>query len=63
MLPEAKNEDLIYATGGCGGVCVLSSPGGKLIGSLSIGGNVDGDLGLCYLKGPQQVLGGGELLP
>ena len=32
MLPEAKNEDLIYATSGCGGVCMLSYPAGKLVG-------------------------------
>jgi hypothetical protein len=38
MLPEAKNEDLIYATGGCGGTCVLSYPQGKLVGSLIVGG-------------------------
>ena len=35
MLPEAKNEDLIYAVGGCGGTCVLSYPKGKLVGELS----------------------------
>src|ERR1700735_5910562 len=34
MLPEAKNEDLIYAPGGCGGTCVLSYPDGKLVGTL-----------------------------
>jgi hypothetical protein len=37
MLPEAKSEDLIYATGGCGGTCVLSYPQGKLVGSLKVG--------------------------
>jgi hypothetical protein len=37
MLPGAKNEDLIYATGGCGGTCVLSYPEGKLVGSLNVG--------------------------
>jgi hypothetical protein len=41
MLPEAKNEDLIYATGGCGGTCVLSYPAGKLVGSLDAGGDLD----------------------
>jgi hypothetical protein len=39
MLPEAKNEDLIYAVGGCGGTCVLSYPKGKLVGELT---GVDG---------------------
>jgi hypothetical protein len=39
ILPEAKNEDLIYAVGGCGGTCVLSYPKGKLVGELA---GVDG---------------------
>ncbi|HEX3456416.1 MAG TPA: hypothetical protein VHR97_00530 [Candidatus Baltobacteraceae bacterium] len=34
MLPEASSEDLIYATGGCGGTCVLSYPQGKVVGTL-----------------------------
>jgi hypothetical protein len=34
MLPEAKNEDLIYAVGGCGGTCILSYPKGKLVGEI-----------------------------
>jgi hypothetical protein len=38
MLPEAKNEDLLYATGGCGGTCVISYPKGKVVGSLTVGG-------------------------
>ena len=37
MLPEAKSQNLIYATGGCGGACVLSYPEGKLVGSLNVG--------------------------
>ena len=39
MLPEAKSEDLIYATGGCGGTCVLSYPQGKGVGALSSSGS------------------------
>jgi hypothetical protein len=35
MLPEAKSEDLIYAVGGCGGTCVLSYPGGKVVGAIT----------------------------
>ncbi|MGA2761286.1 MAG: hypothetical protein ABSF08_13325 [Candidatus Cybelea sp.] len=35
MLPEAKNQDLIYAVGGCGGTCILSYPGGKVVGAIS----------------------------
>ena len=42
MLPEAKNEDLIYATGGCGGVCILSYPDGSMIGTVNISGSVQG---------------------
>jgi hypothetical protein len=38
MLPEAKSSDLIYATGGCGGTCVLAYPDGKLVGALNTGG-------------------------
>ncbi len=42
MLPEAKREALIYATGGCSGTCVLSYPGGILVGALSgYSGNAD----------------------
>jgi hypothetical protein len=37
MLREAKDEGLIYAVGGCGGTCILSYPGGKLVGSLDVG--------------------------
>jgi hypothetical protein len=37
MLPAAKSGDLIYATGGCGGTCVLSYPENKVVGSLSVG--------------------------
>ncbi len=35
MLPEAKGQDLIYATGGCEGTCILSYPQGKLVGEIS----------------------------
>ena len=35
MLPEAKGEDLIYAVGGCGGTCILSYPGGKVVGAIT----------------------------
>jgi hypothetical protein len=51
MLPEAKNEDLIYATGGCGGTCVLSYPAGKLVGSLDAGGELDTGGGCVDGKG------------
>jgi hypothetical protein len=47
MLPEAKSEDLIYATGGCAGTCVLSYPAGKLVGSLETGGDLDGSSAGC----------------
>ena len=36
MLPEAKSEDLLYVSGGCGGACVLSYPSGKLVGTVSV---------------------------
>lgn len=43
MLPQASGDDLIYATGGCGGACVLSYPAGVVVGALSVGGYPSGD--------------------
>ena len=34
-----SSGDLVYATGACGGTCVFSYPGGKLVGTLGAGGN------------------------
>jgi hypothetical protein len=42
MLPRAKSEDLIYATGGCGGACIFSYPDGNMIGTVNISGSVQG---------------------
>jgi hypothetical protein len=39
MLPGSSSGDLIYAPGGCGGVCVVSFPSLKLVGSLATLGN------------------------
>jgi hypothetical protein len=48
MLPEAKSEGLIYATGGCLGTCVFSYPSGKLVGTLDAGfGGSYGASGAC----------------
>ena len=41
MLP-ATSSDLIYATGACGGTCVLSYPTGSLVGTINVG-----DAGAC----------------
>ena len=41
ILPHAKSQDLIYATGGCGGTCVLSYSDGKALGSLDVDGSGD----------------------
>jgi hypothetical protein len=41
ILPNAKSEDLIYATGGCGGTCVLSYSDGTVVGSLDVDGSGD----------------------
>lgn len=38
-LPASSNA-LIYATGGCGGVCVLSYPEGQLLDSITLGGTL-----------------------
>jgi len=39
MAPHSSSEDLIYATGGCGGTCVLSYPSGKLVGTVGTYGS------------------------
>ena len=49
MLPEAKSEVLLYATGGCLGTCVFSYPNGKIVGSVITAGqsictDVNGDV-------------------
>jgi hypothetical protein len=38
MLREATGEDLLYATGGCGGTCVLSVSHGDVVGMLNVYG-------------------------
>jgi hypothetical protein len=38
MLPGTSSGDLIYATGGCGGSCVISYPDLKLVATISTGG-------------------------
>ncbi|HEY6620667.1 MAG TPA: hypothetical protein VIY68_14050 [Steroidobacteraceae bacterium] len=35
MLREAKSDNLLYLTFGCGGSCIVSYPTGKLVGTLS----------------------------
>jgi hypothetical protein len=35
---RASSGALIYATGGCGGTCILSYPQGKLVGQIATGG-------------------------
>ena len=45
MLPQTKSQNLIYATFGCGGTCVLSYPDGALVGTLDVG-----DAGACADK-------------
>jgi hypothetical protein len=36
--PSTSSADLIYATNGCDGTCVISYPQGKLVASISAGG-------------------------
>lgn len=38
MGDDSKGQDLIYATGGCGGTCVISYPSGRVVESLNIYG-------------------------
>lgn len=53
-------QDLVYATGGCGGVCVLSYPDGKLKGSISltypVGGDCSDSAGNVFVTNNGQVL-------
>lgn len=44
-LRHGTSGDLIYATGACGGTCILSYPQGALVGSLNVG-----DAGTCADK-------------
>jgi len=62
MLPGAKGQDLIYATGGCEGTCILSYPEGKRVGAISgyqgngLGGDCsDGD-GNVYISNNIEVV-------
>ena len=60
MLPEARVADLIYATGGCGGVCVFSYPEAKLKASISltfpVGGDCSDNEGNVFVTNDTQVL-------
>jgi hypothetical protein len=59
MLPEAKG-DLVYASGGCGGVCVFTYPGAKLEASISltfpVGGVCSDSSGNVFVTNNAQVL-------
>ncbi len=35
MEPNANSGDLLYVTGGCGGICVFTYPGKRLVGQIS----------------------------
>lgn len=35
MAPNANSGDLLYVTGGCGGICVFTYPGKRLVGQIS----------------------------
>ena len=39
MSPGTSSGDLVYATGGCGGSCVISYPDLKLVGAISTSGS------------------------
>jgi len=34
---------LVYASGSCGGVCVIAYPGGQLVASIALSGIVEGE--------------------
>lgn len=44
MAPNASSGDLLYVSGGCGGICVFSYPSGRLVGEL---GDEDEPMGEC----------------
>ena len=56
----SASGDLVYATGGCGGVCVLSYPSMQLVDSITINGGVGGDcsdaLGDVFVTNDSEVL-------
>jgi hypothetical protein len=56
----SSETSLIYATGGCGGVCVLSYPDGQLVGKLSMGYAVNGacsdSVGNVFITNGSEVL-------
>ena len=62
MLPEAKGQDLIYATGGCEGTCILSYPQGKLVGEISgyqgsgLSGDCSDGAGNVYISNNTEVV-------
>ena len=60
MLPGTSSGDLIYATGGCGGACVISYPSGQTADSITISGGVGGDCsdsaGNVFIANNSQVL-------
>ncbi len=39
---RAASGDLVYAVGGCGGVCVLSYPSGQVVSSITLSGDNQG---------------------
>ena len=55
---RSSTGDLIYATGGCGGTCVLSYPDGKIVGSISTygGGPCSDAAGNVSIPSGYQVL-------
>lgn len=59
-LPGTGGEDLVYAAGGCGGVCILRYPDVKLTNSISLSGPVGGDCsdgeGNVFVTNNAQVL-------
>lgn len=39
----ATSGDLVYVSNGCGGVCVLSYPGGQVVSTITLSGPIGGD--------------------
>jgi hypothetical protein len=58
-LKRATSGDLIYATGGCGGACVLSYPDGNVVGKININspmGDCSDNSGNVFITNDYEVL-------
>lgn len=59
-LPGTIGQDLVYATGGCGGVCVVTYPADEFVAGISltqaVGGDCSDNQGNVFVANDTQVL-------